>query len=158
MEYANYERMVTGRVRENGEPLELAPMKNFVNWEILVELTRQYQEEHPSRPIPEAALQQALQKINDQSPIKDEGRGDFLVGAAASSSPAVSQESGARAFFLPAAVPMSSTGTRYIQKERRERTEQRTLQQGMARSPFGGPVRRTRDSSHPYKRSNASQR
>jgi hypothetical protein len=154
-EYADYERMVTGGVRESGEPLELRSMKSFVDWEVLVGLQMEYQEEHlqhPKRSIPQAALLQALQKINDESPIESEGEEDSLVGAAAFPPPAVSRESSARALSSPAVVPAGGTGTRYIQRARRERTEQQVLRQGMARSPFGGPVRRTRDSSHPYKR------
>jgi hypothetical protein len=147
--------MVTGGARESGEPLELLPMKSFVDWEVLAGLQMEYQEEHPSRPIPQAALLQALQKINDGSPIENEDEEDSLVGAAAFPPPAVSLENTARAFSSPAVVPCmqaGGTGTRYILRARRERTEQQVLRQGMARSPFGGPVRRTRDSSHPYKR------
>ncbi len=157
-EYADYERMVIGKVRESGEPLELLSMKKFVDWEVLAGLTMEYQEEHPSRPLPEAALQQALQKINDKSPIVNGDQGNFLVGVAGPFPPAVSQGSGARAFSSPAVVPASGTGAGYIQRARRERTEHQMFRQGMTRSPSGGPARRTRDSSHPYKRSSASQR
>ena len=89
-EYADYERMVTGGVRESGEPLELLPMKSFVDWEVLAGLQMEYQEEHlqhPKRPIPQVALLQALQKINDGSPIENEDEEDSLVGAAASPPP-----------------------------------------------------------------------
>jgi hypothetical protein len=141
--YANYEGAVTRSARKTGVPLALVPMKIYINWEVLAELTRQYQEEHPSRPLPEAVLHRALQKINDRSPVKVEGEEEFLVEAEAPSSPVVLRGREYRA------------GARYVLRKKQERMEQKVLRVGMARSPQGGPVCRTHRPSHPYQRSGA---